>query len=74
MENTEKWVSLDTICEHLGLSRDTVKKMVISQGMPGYHINRKWKFKISEVDEWIHSKRPHTETIAEEEKGYAKND
>lgn len=68
MESTEKWVSLDAICEHLGLSRDTVKKMVITQGMPGSHVSRKWKFKISEVDEWMHSKRPSAREIAEEGK------
>ncbi len=67
MENTEKWVSLDTICEHLGLSRDTVKKMVVNQGMPGSHASRKWKFKISEVDEWMYSKHPNSKTVAEEE-------
>ena len=74
MESTEKWVSLDTICEHLGLSRDTVKKMVTTQGMPGTHISRKWKFKISEVDEWMHSKRPHNSIITVEENLHAEND
>ena len=73
MDNTERWVSLDMICAHLGLSRDTVKKMVVNQGLPGYHINRKWKFKISEVDEWMHSKRPCSIMPAEKEKRHAEN-
>lgn len=46
----EKWVSMEAICKHLGSSRDTVKKMIKTQGLPGYKIDRKWKFKISEVD------------------------
>jgi excisionase family DNA binding protein len=50
----ERWVSMEEICKHLGASRDTVKKMIKSQNMPAYKIDRKWKFKVSEVDEWMH--------------------
>lgn len=52
----EKWVSMEEICKHLNSSRDTVKKMVNTHGLPGYKIDRKWKFKISEVDSWVRSK------------------
>ena len=50
----EKWVSMETICKHLGCSRDTVKKMIRQNKLPAYKIDRKWKFKISEVDTWMH--------------------
>lgn len=30
--------------------------MIKTQGLPGYKIYRKWKFKISEVDSWVRSK------------------
>ena len=53
MSKDEKWVSLEDICEHLGCSRDTVKKMIRTQNLPAYKIERKWKFKISEVDSWM---------------------
>lgn len=53
---SERWVSMEEICKHLGSSRDTVKKMVISYGMPAYKFDRKWKFKISEVDAWMYEK------------------
>lgn len=56
MDSLEKWVSLSDICDHLNLSRDTVKKMVKQQNMPGYKVDRQWRFKISEVDAWIRSK------------------
>ena len=55
MEKSERWVSMEEICNHLGASRDTVKKMVKTQNMPAYKFDRKWKFKIREVDEWMHS-------------------
>lgn len=56
MDENERWVSMEEICNHLGSSRDTIKKMIKSQGMPAYKIDRKWKFKISEVDAWMHEK------------------
>lgn len=54
MIENERWVSMEEICRHLGAGRDTVKKMIKLQNMPAYKIDRKWKFKISEVDEWMH--------------------
>lgn len=54
MELNERWISMEEICKHIGASRDTVKKMVKTQNMPACKFDRKWKFKISEVDEWMH--------------------
>lgn len=55
MAENEKWVFMEDICSHLNCSRDTVKKMIKNQNMPAYKIDRKWKFKISEVDAWMRS-------------------
>lgn len=73
MDSLEKWVSLSDICDHLNLSRDTVKKMVKQQNMPGYKVDRQWRFKISEVDAWIRSDRVQNNKKAEEQV-HAKND
>ena len=54
MSEIERWVSMEEICNYLGASRDTVKKMIKTRDMPAYKIDRKWKFKISEVDDWMH--------------------
>ncbi len=64
MAENERWVSMEEICKHLGASRDTVKKMIKRQNMPAYKFDRKWKFKISEVDEWMHRQNK----IADEER------
>ena len=53
MNKEEKWVSMEEICKHLDCSRDTGKKMIRTQNLPAYKIDRKWKFKISEVDSWM---------------------
>lgn len=60
VEDKERWVSMEEICTHLGVSRDTVKKMIKMQNLPAYKIDRKWKFKISEIDEWMHKENSIT--------------
>lgn len=52
---TEKWSSLDEIAEHLGVSKDTVYRWIANRQMPAHKIGRLWKFKKSEIDEWVKS-------------------
>lgn len=54
-ENTtpEKWVNLEDIAEHLSLSIDTVRAWVKEGKLPVYRAGKRYKFKISEVDEWV---------------------
>jgi excisionase family DNA binding protein len=49
----DRWVSLKEICEYLGISRDTALKWIANRNMPAHKIGRLWKFKITEVDEWV---------------------
>lgn len=53
MRKQERWSSLAEIAEHLGVSDDTVHRWIRNQNMPAHQIGRLWKFKISEVDEWV---------------------
>ncbi|APG23919.1 helix-turn-helix domain-containing protein [Syntrophotalea acetylenica] len=54
MTNTEnRWFSIHAICEHLGVSRDTVYKWIDKHAMPAHRMGRLWKFKKDEVDEWV---------------------
>ena len=55
MEITNRWYSLIEICEYLGVSRDTVFKWIDNKNMPAHKMDRQWKFKIDEVDNWIKS-------------------
>ena len=54
-DKTERWYSLKEIMEHLGSSRDTVLIWIAKRGMPASKVGRLWKFKVSEVDEWVKS-------------------
>ena len=49
----EPWVSLDEVAQHLSVSRDTIYRWIDDRGMPAHKVGRLWKFKISEVDDWV---------------------
>lgn len=49
----DRWLSVEEIAEHLGVSKDTVYTWVSSKRMPGHRVGRFWKFKKEEVDEWV---------------------
>ena len=49
----DRWLSVDEICAHLGVSRDTVYKWIDQKGIPAHRLGRLWKFKKAEVDDWV---------------------
>ena len=49
----EPWVSVDQIAEHLGVTRDSIYRWIVRKGLPAHRVGRLWKFKLSEVDEWV---------------------
>lgn len=54
-QSIEKWSSMDIITDYLGVSRETVLQWISNRNMPAHKVGRLWKFKISEVDDWIRS-------------------
>lgn len=53
----EKWVNLEDVAEHLSLSQDTVRIWIKEGKLPAYKAGKRYKFKISEVDEWVRTGR-----------------
>jgi len=49
----EKWVNLADIADHLSISQDTVRTWIKEGKLPFYKAGKQYKFKISEVDEWV---------------------
>lgn len=54
-DSENRWVSMNEICNHLGISRDTAIKWINKKGLPAHKIGRLWKFKVVEVDDWVRS-------------------
>ena len=52
-ELQDRWLSVDEICQHLGVSSDTVYRWIDRSEMPAHKMGRKWKFKREQVDAWV---------------------
>jgi len=51
----EPWYSVEEISEHLGISKETVYRWLDRRVIPAHRMGKLWKFKPSEVDDWVKS-------------------
>lgn len=51
----DRWLSVEEIAGYLGVKRDTVYKWIDRKSMPAQKLGSLWKFKRSEVDDWVRS-------------------
>lgn len=49
----DRWMSVEEIADHLGVSKDTIYTWVSAKRMPGHKVGRFWKFKKREIDSWV---------------------
>lgn len=50
---SDRWLSVEEIAEHLGVSKDTVYAWISKRNMPAHRVGRLWKFQKAEVDAWV---------------------
>lgn len=50
---TEPWVSVEDVANHLGVAKDSIYRWIENKGLPAHKIGRLWKFKLTEVDDWV---------------------
>lgn len=53
----EPWVNLEDIAKHLSVSTDTIRAWIKKGAIPHSRAMKQYKFKISEVDEWVREGR-----------------
>lgn len=53
MNETERWLSVEEIAAHLGISKETIYRWLEKEKIPAHRVGRLWKFKASEVDQWV---------------------
>jgi excisionase family DNA binding protein len=53
---TEPWVSVEDVAIHLGVAKDSIYRWIETRSLPAHKIGRLWKFKLSEVDEWVRAR------------------
>lgn len=56
-QDKEKWVNLEDVADHLSVSKDTIRIWIKDGKLPFYKAGKMYKFKISEVDEWVRKGR-----------------
>lgn len=54
-EDIEPWVTMKDAQHHLGARRETIAQWISKRDMPAYKVGRQWKFKLSEIDDWVRS-------------------
>lgn len=52
---TEPWASVEDVAKHLGVAKDSVYRWIEQKGLPAHRVGRLWKFKLSEIDHWVHA-------------------
>lgn len=56
IENNDKWINLEETADYLSVNKDTIIKWIRKgTSIPAHKIGKLWKFKESELDEWIKS-------------------
>lgn len=53
---TEPWASVEEVAKHLGVAKDSVYRWIEHRRLPAHRTGRLWKFKLSEVDEWVRAR------------------
>jgi len=53
----EPWLNVPQVAKHLGVSKETIYRMLDRKTIPCHRIGKLWKFKASEVDKAVVSGR-----------------
>ncbi len=52
----DRWISIEDAAGYLGVNKDTIRNWIKQEkGVPAHKIGKQWKFKRSELDDWVKS-------------------
>ena len=55
-KNDDRWISIKEASLYMGVNKDTIRNWIKKgAGIPAHKIGKLWKFKKSELDDWIKS-------------------
>lgn len=50
----DKWININEAAEYLGVKAATIRSWIKKEnGIPAHKVGKFWKFKCSELDEWV---------------------
>ena len=54
--NNDNWINIDEAATYVGVKPVTIRDWIRKdKGIPAHKVGKQWKFKRSELDEWIKS-------------------
>jgi len=53
MTAEERWVGVEDVAKHLDVNKDSVYRWIEKMGLPAHRVGRLFRFKISEIDDWV---------------------
>ncbi|MBL3731656.1 helix-turn-helix domain-containing protein [Lysinibacillus sp. HST-98] len=51
----DNWIGLAEAADYLGVKKETIRGWIKKTDIPAHQIGKLWKFKRSELDEWVKS-------------------
>ncbi len=51
----DNWIGIEQAAQYLGVNKDTIRNWIKRNSVPAHKVGKLWKFKKSELDEWIQS-------------------
>ncbi len=52
----DKWIGIEDAAVYLDVNKDSIRNWIKRDvGIPAHKIGKQWKFKISELDDWVKS-------------------
>lgn len=52
----DKWIGIEAAAEYVDVNKDSIRNWIKKEsGIPAHKIGKQWKFKKSELDEWVKS-------------------
>ena len=66
MTAEERWVDVEVVANHLGITKDTVYRWIDKKGFPAHRAGRLLRFKLSEIDEWVRAGGASEDSAAEQ--------
>lgn len=49
----EAWLTVEQVAAHLNIASITVYRWIEAEKIPCHRVGRQWRFKVSEVDQWV---------------------
>ncbi len=51
----DKWIGIEEASIYMDVNKDTIRNWIKKTDIPAHRVGKLWKFKKSELDDWIKS-------------------